>query len=289
MVQYSSSRLCFKADVIEPLNYDDIFAIHTPVGVFQMSKAEFYKTFPNIVKTASYQKGRLYSMKTPTRKAMQFLTDVLPNLNIRYKVQQSSKPIRDLIGDDIREKIKEIGRLWRMSEHNPRIDNDVLQNWKHVIDEWIADNNMPLIIRKNTHKRGQSFTHPGGREIIVSDNTFAIWVYNCVMNGITYKLSQLKDMLSRNEIPMVFMQTKDIRKNGRYTKPLGAYSLPEWKLCHIEPIGFNSNKSIEELDIIDIKNHFRKYANPCNMFLLPKEIGDLGEIQIFIDEQKTLR
>jgi hypothetical protein len=227
-------------------------------------------------------------MKTPTRKAMQFLTDVLPNLNIRYKVQQSSKPIRDLIGDDIREKIKEIGRLWRMSEHNPRIDNDVLQNWEHVIDEWIADNNMPLIIRKDTNKRGQSFIHPSGREIIVSDNTFAIWVYYCVMNGKTYTLSQLKEMLSSNEIPMVFMRTKDILEKGKYTKPLGVYSLPEWKLCHIEPVGFNSNKSIEELDIKDIQEHFRKYANPNNMFVLPKEIGDLGEIQVFIDEQRNI-
>ena len=109
------------------------------------------------------------------------------------------------------------------------------------------------------------------------------------MNGKTHTLSQIKEMLACNEIPMVFMHSKDIPKNAKYTRPLGAYSLPEWKLCHIEPVGFNSNKSIEELEIIDIQEHFKKYANPCNMFVLPKEIGDLGEIQIFIDEQKTQR
>ena len=284
MIEYSSSRLCFKADIIESLNDGDEFAVHTPCGVFKMTKAEFYNTFPNIVKTESYQKGRVYGMKTPTRKAMRFLTDAPTNLKRKTKVH---KPIRDLIGNDIREKIREIGRLWRMSEHNPHIDNDVLQIWEHVIDEWIADNNMPLIIRKDTNKRGQSFIHPSGREIIVSDNTFAIWVYYCVMNGKTYTLSQLKEMLSCNEIPMVFMQTKEILKKGKYTRPLGAYSLPEWKLCHIESVGFNSNKSIEELNINDIQEHFRKYANPDNMFVLPKEIGDLGEIQIFIDEQRN--
>ena len=284
MIEYSSSRLSFKADIIELLNDEDEFAVHTPCGVFQMTKAEFYNTFPNIVKTASYQKGRLYNMKTPTRKAMRFLTDASPNLKIKTKVH---KPIRDLIGNDIREKIREIGRLWRMSEHNPHIDNDVLQNWEHVIDEWIADKNIPLIIRKDTSKRGQSFLHPSGREIIVSDNTFAIWVYYCVMNGKTYTLSQLKEMLLYNEIPMVFMQTKEILEKGKYTKPLGTYSLPEWKICHIEPVGFNSNKPIEELDIKDIQEHFRKYANPNNMFVLPKEIGYLGEIQIFIDEQRN--
>ena len=261
------------------------FAVHTPCGVFKMTKADFYNTFPNIVKTESYQKGRLYSMKKPTRKAMQFLTDATPNLKIKTIVH---KPVRDLIGNDIREKIREIGRLWRLSEHNPHIDKDVLQNWEHVIDEWIADPNMPLIIRKDTSKRGQSFLHPSGREIIVSDNTFAIWVYYCVMNSKTYTLSQLKELLSCNEIPMVFMQTKDILEKGKYTRPLGAYSLPEWKLCHVEPVGFNSNKPIEELDIKDIQEHFRKYANPNNMFVLPKEIGYLGEIQIFIDEQRNV-
>ena len=284
MIEYSSSRLSFKADIIEPLNDEDEFAVHTPCGVFKMTKAEFYNSFPNIVKTESYQKGRLYSMKAPTRKAMRFLTDAPPNLNIHLKVH---KLIKDFIGDDIREKIKEIGRLWRMSEHNPHIDDDVLLNWNHVIDEWIDNKNMPLIIRKDRSMKGQSFIHPCGREIIVSDNTFAIWVYYCVMNGKTYTLSQLKEMLSSNEIPMVFMQTKEILEKGKYTKPLGTYSLPEWKLCHIEPVGFNSNKLIEELDIKDIQEHFRKYANPNNMFVLPKEIGDLGEIQVFIDEQRN--
>ena len=130
-----------------------------------------------------------------------------------------------------------------------------------------------------------SITHPSGRDVIVSDNTFAIWVYNRVMNNITYTLEQLKEMLIENEIPMVFMQA-GMMENARFTKPLGAFSLPEWKLCHIEPVGFNSNKTIKELSIIEIKEHFKKYASPSNMFVLPKEIGDLGEIQIFIDEQR---
>lgn len=285
MIEYSSSRLCFKADIIESLNDEDEFAVHTPFGVFKMTKAEFYITFPNIVKTESYQKGRLYSMKTPTQKSMQFLTDAPPNLKIKTKLH---KPIKDLIGNDIREKIREIGRLWRMSEHNPHIDDDVLQDWNHVIGEWIDSKDMPLIIKKDRSMKGLSFIHPCGRVIIVSDNTFAIWVYYCAMNGKTYTLSQLKDMLSNNEIPMVFMQTKDILEKGKYTKLLGTYSLRGWKLCHIEPVGFNSNKPIEELDIKDIQEHFRKYANPNNMFVLPKEIGSLGEIQIFIGEQRRI-
>ena len=284
MIEYSYSRLCFKADVIEQLNDNDEFAVHTPFGVFQMSKAEFYETFPNIIKTESYQKNGIYSMKTPTKKAMRFLTNELPNMILHIN---GIKPVKDLIGNEIREKIREIGMLWRNSEYNPQIDNDVLNHWKRVIEEWSENEEMPLIVRKDADKlKGMSITHPSGRDVIVSDNTFAIWVYNRVMNKITYNLGQLKEMLLGNEIPMVFMQTKEMMEKAKYTKPLGTFSLPEWKLCHIEPVGFNSSKTIEKLSINDIKEHFMKYASPSNMFVLPKEIGDLGEIQIFIDEQR---
>lgn len=284
MVEYYYSRLCFKADIIERLKDNEEFAVHTPVGIFKMTKAEFYETFPNIVESESYQRHGIYHMKNPPRKAMRFLMNGKPNINIR---KDRIKPIRDLIGNEIREKIREIGVLWRNSEYNPHIDNEVLNHWNNVIMEWSEDAGMPLIIRKDANKlKGMSFEHPSGREIIVSDNTFAIWVYNRVMNGVTYSLGQMKEMLAANEIPMVFMQTKGMTENAKYTKPLGSYSLPEWKLCHIEPVGFNSNKTIEELSTTDIKEHFKKYASPSNMFVLPKEIGDLGEIQMFIDEQR---
>lgn len=48
----------------------------------------------------------------------------------------------------------------------------------------------------------------------------------------------------------------------------------------------NSRKNIADLDINEIIKYFERYANPMNMFILPKEIGGLGEIQEFIDEQK---
>lgn len=34
-IKYTSSRLCFKADEIEPLNDSDVFIIQTPQGTFQ--------------------------------------------------------------------------------------------------------------------------------------------------------------------------------------------------------------------------------------------------------------
>lgn len=276
MVEYSFSRLCFKADLIEPLNENDSFAVHTPEGTFQMTKAQFYETFPNYVRSKSYKDNRIYHVSPTPQIAYKFLTP-------------SSNSSKDLIGDIIRERIKDIAILWKESEFNPIINTEILDSWDRVIDEWIADNDMPLIIRKDAKYKGQLFTHPSGRKIIVSDNTFAIWVYGRVMDNKTYTLNQLKTMLLNNEIPMVYMQTKEIKKKGQYTKPLGAFSLPDWKVCHIEQVGFNTSKTIEELSIDEIKEHFKRFADPYNIFVLPKEIGDLGEIQIFIDEQRRNR
>ena len=283
MIEYKSSRLCFKADLIEPLNDNDSFVVHTPSGIFKLTKADFYRVFSNVIETKSYQEGRIYSCKTPPKRAMQFLVSEPPTISNSF---QKSIHTKDLVGEEIRSKIKEIGTLWRNSTNNPKIDIEVLKKWDNLIEEWIADKNMPLIIRKETNKRGQSFIHPSGREIIVSDNTLAIWVYCNVLKGMVFTLSQVKELLNKNEIPMVFIATKVIKKKAKYGKPLGNYALPEWKLCHIEPVGFNTKTKIEDLKISEIKNHFRKYANPNNMFILPKEIGDLGEIETFIKEQK---
>jgi hypothetical protein len=73
VAQYKYSRLCFKADVIEPLNMEDKFCVATAKdGTFVMTKREFYETFPNVVKTDSHLQRRVYHMKTPPQKALKF-------------------------------------------------------------------------------------------------------------------------------------------------------------------------------------------------------------------------
>ena len=195
----------------------------------------------------------------------------------------------DFVGLEIRNKIKELGRLWKASENHLNISIDVLNSWDNLIAEWVKDESMPLIIRKGNY-RGQEFIHLSGRKVIISDNTFALWVYRNVLDGKTYSLLELKKKLNNNEIPIVYALTKEDKKKAKYTKTLGKDALSDadvkWKLCHIEPVGLNSRKNIEDLDINEIIKYFKRYANPMNMFILPKEIGGLGEIQEFIDEQK---
>jgi len=72
---YTSSRLAFKADIIEPLEWEDVFRVDTPVGSYAMTKREFYKVFPLIPLSNSYREGRLYSFPKPPKRVLQFQVD----------------------------------------------------------------------------------------------------------------------------------------------------------------------------------------------------------------------
>lgn len=73
MVSYRSTRLHFKADVIELLAMSDTFEVVTPDATWRMTKAEFYRVFPNVIATQSYSGGRgEYHYPTTPAKAVEF-------------------------------------------------------------------------------------------------------------------------------------------------------------------------------------------------------------------------
>jgi hypothetical protein len=72
LAKYSYSRLCFKANMIEPLGMDDKFCIESNAGTFVMSKREFYESFSNVLKSKSYLVNKIYHYPKPPQKALQF-------------------------------------------------------------------------------------------------------------------------------------------------------------------------------------------------------------------------
>lgn len=72
-VQYEFSRLCFKADLIEPLNWEDYFCVITKECVFKMTKREFYDGFPNVVQSRSYLENKIYHYPKTPKKAEKFV------------------------------------------------------------------------------------------------------------------------------------------------------------------------------------------------------------------------
>lgn len=71
-IRYKFSRLCFKADIIEPLPADGVFEVDTPAGLFRMTKADFHAVFPGVLASKSYQEGRIYHFPQVPQRAEQF-------------------------------------------------------------------------------------------------------------------------------------------------------------------------------------------------------------------------
>jgi hypothetical protein len=71
-VTYEATRLLFKADVIERLAFKDRFRVITPVGSFEMTRADFYEIFENVVHSRSYRDKGIYHYPVVPRKAEQF-------------------------------------------------------------------------------------------------------------------------------------------------------------------------------------------------------------------------
>jgi hypothetical protein len=75
-VTYTYYRFGFKRREIEPLGDDDAFRMVTPVGTFQMTKAQFYATFPGVIRSRDYQGRGEYNWPKLPRIAGQFKVDV---------------------------------------------------------------------------------------------------------------------------------------------------------------------------------------------------------------------
>jgi hypothetical protein len=69
---YEATRLTFKRELIERLGPEEQFRVITPIGVFQMSKGEFYREFPNVVASESYKNKGVYSYPQLPSKAEEF-------------------------------------------------------------------------------------------------------------------------------------------------------------------------------------------------------------------------
>ena len=109
--------------------------MHIPDGTFKFTKLISIVSF-QILTNKSYQEGRLYSCKYPPQTSYAIF-----NIRTTYTILGSQKdvcPQKDLVGKEIRMKIKEIGTLWRNSPNNPQIDVEVLENWNNLIEEWIT-------------------------------------------------------------------------------------------------------------------------------------------------------
>jgi hypothetical protein len=185
---------------------------------------------------------------------------------------------------NITEKIKELGTEWNKSR--PKFDPKIERDWDEVIDKWATESDMPLIIRKSSGARGSEVVHSSGRRIIISDNSPAQWVCYLALNGEVKSVSEIKQALLDDKVPISFAIKKEDKSKIIYRQTLSKYSINKlgWKLCHKDRVGIGNNEDPKTMNIDDVIDRFKNLMKPSNFFLIPLELGGLGELDEFIKE-----
>ena len=87
---------------------------------------------------------------------------------------------------------------------------------------------------------------------------------------------------------------RNMRQTSRYKRTLGTMACPGdasqrmkspgklgWKVCHIKEVRLGGRGPIREREITLLQSHFVAFLAPSNMFLVPLELGGLGELPYF--------
>lgn len=178
--------------------------------------------------------------------------------------------------------IRKIAEDWLISNERPRVDEDVLEAWDRLIVEWIGAADLPLLIRAKG-SRGQPFAHVTGRALVCADNSPANWALSSALKRRVPSISEIHESLATGRLPIALALKREERTSASYRGTLSAMDPPNlntlgWRVCHVLDIGIRSRGAIEDLPFERLATHFRLFLHPRNLFVVPKQLGCLGEL-----------
>lgn len=185
--------------------------------------------------------------------------------------------------------LKRLGRLWADSAICPQIPQQTLSGWNDLVNAWIEDEELPLLIRKGSAVRGSEIVHVSGRRIVPCDNSPAQWAFSVALSGEVPSVQDIRRLFASDKIPVAFAHKSNEKPLRRYHCTLGPFTVNKkgWKLCHINSVGLKSSQHLAEVRLEVLKEKFLRLVAPENHFILPLAWGSLGELDSFVSGFQT--
>jgi hypothetical protein len=184
-----------------------------------------------------------------------------------------------------------LGREWAVDPARPTIAPVILRNWERLIEDWLVDERLPLLVRKSRGNRGSVVSSSFGRQLVPTDNSPAQWAFAVAFDGICPGVSEVMDLLIRGRLPIAMALSAGAEKaEAMYRGLVGRCpntSTVGWKLAHVLPVGLGGRGSLDRYDRAEIERHFRRLMSPDNMFLVPAAWAGLAEVGEFVDGFRT--
>lgn len=196
------------------------------------------------------------------------------------------------LSDELHEPLRQLAEAWANSSSRPSPTAEIEDRWSAFLNSWIADESLPLFIRKAAFGRGKVIVHESGRKLIPADNSPAQWAFSLALLGQCPSMDELQQLVKADRIPVAMILKAIEREHATYRYPLSkAENLNRvgWKLAHIDSIGLKQRGELETFEISKLETHFVRFMNPENMFLVPKAWAGLGEMPEMIAAIRTYR
>lgn len=201
-------------------------------------------------------------------------------------------PCPKTLPTELVEHIDRFASAWAISSLRPFPPKSAIAHWRSLLAEWIADSSLPLYVRKSSNNRGTEIEHSSGRKLVPTDNSPAHWAYTLACINECPSIEQVKEMISKDRIPVAITHKAVEKPSARYSCFLSKeYNVNKqgWKLAHISPVGLNTRISIAELPIERLFKQFNDLMSPANMFVVPIAWSGLGETDQVIKAIAAMR
>ena len=165
------------------------------------------------------------------------------------------------------------------------VGKTVRVQWQKLLREWIRQKDIPLLVRHGSNRRGFEVVHESGRRIVMCDNSPAAWACWLAVAGETPTIAKVREWFERDEIPVAFALKSEERNLAKFRCMLRRPNVNThgWKLCHVEGVGMKNRTPLVQIPIAEVKTAFCRLLDPGNYFLLPKSLGGLGEVEVFVN------
>lgn len=197
------------------------------------------------------------------------------------------------LDDYSRVALRRLASNWRESPNRPNICGHDALRWHSVMQEWVRDRSLPLLVRRPRYGRGREILHHSGRILVPTDDSPAMYLLSLAMERRTPDLAELRDSLYQGRMPVAVSLTAEERRQARFTGTTGEMDAPNltdlgYSVCHVTHVGLR-RMPLEDRTEIELVAHSLLFLSPVNMFVVPKPYARLGELPEFIDEMDDAR
>ena len=201
------------------------------------------------------------------------------------------KACPDDLGTELTKAIRNAATLWFHSPLRPQISPDVLHGWSALLQGWLADSSLPMLVRSSKGPPGSLIDHPNGRRLVPTDNSPAQWVFTLAERGEVPTLDQIHRWFAADRIPVAMAIKKKDKPDTKYFCNLATVKdNPNdlgWKVAHIEAVGLRRRGKLDAMSIKDLESHFVRFLAPSNLFVVPTRWAGFSEIDEVIELFRT--